>query len=228
MPRGSEAEIWPGGRECAVTLAYCSATPEHLALLSPFHDSTDFRATFFLNPTNLLDDPAAWKEMSGGNEIGNHCLHDVTRGGSLLNWTFDMVEQDVKESNDLIAEITGARCRSFALPGWSTACAEGDYHGAIRRLNPYVASERREANDWKSCDLGYVGTFPLEQINPATIIDQARKDRGWVVFRIANIDDALRRVLETLEFAAQDLWVAPFGDVADRIASLQRTLELKP
>ena len=219
---GNQASIWPDGGKCAVSVTYDGALAEHLALV-PLLDSLGLRVSFFADPTRLLDDMLGWKRVSEKHEILNHSLFGVADGGTLLNWNVAMVEADVKSTNKLITDYLERPCRAFALPGWSTACSDGDYLPAIQRLFDFIRSERREINDWQACSLGYVGSFPLEDVEPAAIVTEAQKKGGWVVFRMGRIRDngAHERFLRSLAALASTIWVAPFAEVAERLTEVR-------
>ena len=228
MSARSEVDVWPDGRECAVSLTYDGVLGEHLSTVVPLLNDLNLKGTFFASPTRILDDPLGWRKVAETHELGNHSLYGVADGGTLLNWDIAMVEADIKVTNSLMAEIIGQVCKSFALPGWSTACAQGDYLPTVQRLLPYVRSERREMNDWKSSDLGYLGSYPLEQIDCTKLVQQARKKKSWVVFRVGSLEDAVKheRTLKGFAAAKHDIWIAPFGEVASRVSSLRAAQEL--
>lgn len=225
MPQARVAEIWPEGRECAVSLTYDGATRSQLKDAVPLLDSLGIGATFFASPTRLLDEPLAWQRVTESHEIANHSLFGITDGGTLLNWTCEMVEADVRVTNKLISEIIGQVCDSVALPGWSTACADGDYLPSLQRTFAFVRSERREENHWAKCDFGYLGSFPVEHVDPAKLITAARKKGSWVVFRVQDPDDREKhdRLVKSLAAARESVWVAPFGEVARRLESLRQS-----
>jgi peptidoglycan/xylan/chitin deacetylase (PgdA/CDA1 family) len=210
--------LWPDGKTRAISLTYDGTTSQHLDLVIPLLDQLSLRATFFANPTRILDNPIGWKSAGIRHEIGNHSLHEVADGGTLLNWNLSMVLADVRMTQALITDILGHDCKSFALPGWSTACAEGDYLDLIRQFFPFVRSARREVNHWDGVDLGYVGSFPMGY--------ERFESGGWTVLTIGKIEDVQAhetfiRGLATHEGA----WIAPFSVVAERIQNLQNSLE---
>lgn len=218
----SKGSIWPNEARCAVTISYDGAHAEHLALV-PLLDGLGLRATFFASPTRLLDNPLGWREAGRVHEIANHSLYGIADGGTLLNWSLKMIEADVKATTKLISELVGVSCRSFALPGWSTACLDGDYLPAIQRMFSFIRSERRETNDWKSCARDYVGSYPLEDVDPAVIVTEAQSKGGWVVFRTSRISEASshERFLKSLTAQASTIWIAPFSEAAERVMELR-------
>lgn len=230
MGVGAEVSVWPEGRQCAVSLTYDGAVFQHLAAIAPKLDALQLRGTFFASPSRLLDDPLRWKKASERHEIGNHSLFAVADGGTLLNWNFDMVEADVRMTSSLITEIIGQECLSFALPGWSTVCAQGDYLPLVQRLVPYIRSERRALNEWDDCDLGYVGSYPGEDVDVPKLCAQARKTHGWLVLRfVGDLKDVDKheRLLKGLSAASEEVWVAPFGAVAARVRDLRQARSIK-
>lgn len=222
MPQPSQASVWPEGRSCAISLTYDGVLGEHLALL-PTLDDLGLRATFFASPTRLLDDISGWQKAAETHEIGNHSLYKVADGGTLLNWDLEMIQADVMSTNRFISQVIGQVCNSFALPGWSTHCAAGDYLPVIQRMFPFVRSDRREANRWGECDLGYVGSFPSELPDLNKQIEKARKEGSWVVIRAEAISDRARhvRLLKGLAAASETMWLAPFSEVAAHLAGVR-------
>src|SRR5262245_15310488 len=117
---------WPGGRECAVSLCYDGAWPEHLELVRPLLSQLGLGASFYIQPTRFLDNPDGWRGLvKEPHEVGNHSLYGVTDSqGSLHNWTLEMVEDDLRMTQRLILEtLQGNVGESFAYPGPLPECA---------------------------------------------------------------------------------------------------------
>lgn len=221
-------QTWPEGKRAAVTLCYDGGLASQLNL-QPLLDELDIHATFFLSPSLLLENPQGWQGMATcGHEIGSHSLYGVTEHGALFVWNRQMVGDDVDFSNDLFRELFGKAPRSFALPGWSTHCAEGDYLLTVQDRFAYVRSDRRESNDPRRFDPKFLGSFPLDMpaVDLAGALTVGIKQGHWIILRVDRIPDDHEALITTLAIQ-EDLWIAPMSQVGDWLSPLNRNATVR-
>lgn len=209
-------------------MCYDGGLASHLQL-QPLLDDLNVRATFFLSPSHLLENPQGWQGMATcGHEIGSHSLFGVTEHGALFVWNRQMVADDADFSNDLFRELFGSVPKGFALPGWSTHCADGDYLSVIQDRFSYVRSERRESNDPRRYDPKFLGSFPLDMpsVDLAGAVSVGIKQGHWIVLRVDRLPEDHDALLSSLAIQ-DDLWIAPLQQVGDWLAPKNRNASVR-
>ena len=189
---------WPDGSSRAISLAFMNISTD--AVPAVLEQLGELRATFFVNPTEVLRDAALWQSVATlGHEIANGCLADATDDGDLPNWTLRSIEQELFMAqtffDDLFAE---QETRTFAYPGIGHQCADGSYCSVVTESFPFALS-------------------PLVGVNGADVnlnmilssVGDTAAD-GWHVVRI---DDPT--AFTPLDF--ESAWVAPIGTVAEKL-----------
>ena len=223
---------WPDGARAALSLTFDGGYPEHYELVAPLLHDAGLRGTFFVNVPSLLENPEAWKQVvMQGQEIGSHSLFGVTTNGELRSWTLDMVRDDLRMTDKGIVELVGCPVTSFALAGESTLCSDGDYSAILQRQFSSVRSATSGQNPADSVDLFHVQShFWQDLVGPIEAYLPVAGSWSVVVFDrffgpgFDTAEEDLRILIARLS-AAKDIWVAPFGEVAEYIANARGTLQ---
>jgi len=215
---------WPGGENAAMSLTFDGGLPEHLELVIPALDEHGFKGTFFVTMPALLENPAGWKKAAeAGHEIGSHSLLYATQGGALEAWTLDMFRDDLRMTEKGIAEICEVPVSSFALPGESTECSEGDYHPVLAKFYTSIRAFEPLENEGVATDLTRIGSLRWENL-VGQIESYLPKPGHWnvVVFEkffdagAMAAEDDLRFLLAHLS-KKKDIWTAPMSKISEWI-----------
>ena len=208
----------PGAATAAISLTFDGALVEHVEMVAPILDEAGIRGTFFVTVPAMLERPAAWRTVAqSGHEVGSHPHFGVSVDGQ-LDWTKEAVRIDLLETNRGIASITGFLPTSFAKSGSSTRCVDGDYDADLR-VYAAVRSSEVGSNDLVVASPTDVKCLPWDRISGA--LKFLPVPGGWTVpvftrFFDPHWDQAendLRALVEVL-VQREDIWVAPFGEVA--------------
>lgn len=216
---------WPGGANAAMSLTFDGGLPEHLELVIPALDEHEIKGTFFVTVPQLLDNPSGWKKAAeAGHEIASHSLFQASEGGALTAWTLEMLKEDLRMTEKGIAEICGVPVSSFALPGGSTECAEGDYRPVLAKLYTSLRAMDPLPNPGGETDLTRVGSLRWENL-VGTIEAYLPETSHWnvVVFEkffgpdVMAAEDDLRFLLAHLARKREHIWTAPMNAVSEWI-----------
>ena len=161
-----------------------------------------------------------------GHEIGAHPLYGVTQDGWLPNWTDRMVEDDLELTHKLLLDLFPMHnIRSGALPGGQMLSSHGPYVQHFEARYPFLRSALPGVNDL-TVDRQAVLSIPLADLSldPLNALDHSMvgSEPVWFVFSVdclyTGISDELllghELLLKFLGRRADDIWVAPFGEIA--------------
>ncbi len=219
---------WPDGATSAISLTFDGAYPEHFELVAPILAEHDIHGTFFVTVPGLLESPDKWRSLArSGHEIGNHCFYGVTNIGELPAWNLEMIRNELRSTDKGIVEILECPVTSFAMPGASTQCAEGEYAELINRQFSAVRSGQVGSNLGLEVNLSQVACShwrdlvgPVESLIP--------EEGQWSVpvfdrffdLEFGTAEDDLLVLLGHLS-RRKNIWIAPFGEVASHIAAVR-------
>lgn len=227
---------WPDGVRAAVSLTYDGADFSHHQLVWPSLRARRIRATFFMDPAALIQDPRPWFKMSSeGAEIGNGCLLAAAGfDGSLPLWTPVMVADEIETTEQLLDELNiGERPRPFAFPPGQPVCADRQDYREVIAAEGRVA--RGGLDGWNhpgSCDFSFLRMVRAEGFDARDLIEivsRAARNEGWVILAfgpVANSGEGTKpddheRLLAFLAEAG-DLWVDTLGAVGKRLQQQTR------
>lgn len=180
-----------------VSLCYDGSDLSHLETVFPTLDTLGLRGTFFAHSPSLLDHASDWQAVSNsGHEMASHSLFDAADArGDLPRWTLEMVEEDLRMSRRLLAELFPRQADfSFAYPGPETKCLSvaydpqpASYVESVRKVFEIARSGIEGLNDQGTCDLGFLGYLSMEGHSAEEMIDaaaevEARSAWGLFVF----------------------------------------------
>lgn len=201
-------------------------------MVGPILAEHDIRATFFVTVPALLQNPDAWKNLvSQGHEVGSHSHMGVSTNGELMGWTIEMIREDLRMTDKGIVELLGCPVISFAQSGESTLCADGDYAPILQRQFSSVRSTVAGSNEIPLVDVfGVKSLFWRDLVGPIESYLPPAGNWSVPVFeKFFEIDfgaaeDDLRFLLGHLK-KNPNIWVAPFGEVAEHISKTRGPLE---
>lgn len=194
---------WPDNARCAISLVLDRLESAAVSSVLAQLRRTGHRATFAVNPTEVLRDVPAWVAVgAAGHEIANGCLSDATDNGELENWTPRTVEQELFMAQMFLDDMYPEQeTRTFLYPGASTNCSGGSYRPIVEASYPIGVT--------KLMGLNPPGANPRALLS--TAIDEEPESQ-WAIYRLENLFDLCS--IDT-GFA----WVAPVCAVVDYLAS---------
>lgn len=230
--RPSAEYAWPGRARAAVSLTYDDSMESQLAHAATHLKQAGLRATFFLNE---VADDAPWRALrEHGHELGGHTLHHPCPRSFEVPTTpseeLDLARMALELDGDLaqLQRLGQAPPFSFAYPcGITWVGAQQSYVGLVRER--FFAA--RLAADEGSPDptdpymipaqFGLVSLFELDRAVQRAV-DEGRwlvlgfhgVGGGWLITE-AHVHEQFVMALA----ARKDVWVAPFGAVAQHLAS---------
>ena len=228
----------------AVSLTFDDGLESQLTKALPAMEQAGVKATFYLGVRggNWATDKARWAEVAArGHEIGNHSLsHTCSRNlwGSrgLEDMTVEEVERDIVSAQERLDEIAPHQEQwTFAYPCYDTFVGRGasrqSYVPVVAKR--FLAGRGRGqygfANRPDAVDLACVWCTPTERMSGFEMIGlvEGLATRGlWIVLTFHEIDGSRLTVgsydfgvlLEYLQRRSNEIWTAPLGEVAEKIA----------
>jgi peptidoglycan/xylan/chitin deacetylase (PgdA/CDA1 family) len=242
------AIAWPHGARMALSLSFDDGRESQVTVGTPLFKRHKAKVTLFVVPSAVEPQLDAWKQaVADGHEIGNHSLTHACSGNftwsrerALEDYTLPRMREELAEANRRIHTLLGVTPRTFAYP-----CGQ-KFVGRGRNTQSYVpliaelfVSGRgwldESANDPAFVDLAQTMGVEMdgqEFADLKPLLDQARTRGSWLVLAGHDIGSGGRQTTRTsmldalLTFVAdpaQGVWLAPVGDVAERVASHQST-----
>ena len=238
---------WPGSAQGAVSITFDDAYLSHAEVAAPLLELYGYRGTFYLivdrlfsrgkyqwtSPTASL---AQWRTMADkGHEIASHTLSHA----ALDSLGVGDLEEELRSSKETLEGMFGVQVESISYPfaqanALTIQSARAVYETG--RLGPGTAAEPA-FNDPGEVDLLQVKSFFLCSGEAADLwygaVDSALVGRGWLVETIHPIDERgycrineydFSRHIRYLAQLDQSAWVAPIGEVGERIRTWRRTV----
>jgi len=231
--KAAEAKAaWPGGARAAVSLTYDDSMDSQLAPAAGHLDKAGLRATFFLNE---VKDDGPWRTLrQHGHELGGHTLHHPCPRSFEVPTTpseeLDLVKMALELDGDVaqLKRLGQAPPFSFAYPcGVTWVGAQQSYVDLVKER----FSAARLAADTGTHAEPYMipaqfGLLTLSELDLA--VQRAVDDGRWLVLGFHGIgggwlvtDAAIHEQFVMGLAARSEVWVAPFGTVAQHLASRQ-------
>lgn len=233
---------WPNGKIAALSLSFDDARGSQAETGVPLFNKFGIKATFYVLPGNVEKDVAAWRAvLSAGHEIGNHSMthpcsgnFQWSRWNSLEDYTLDRMEKELLDANAAIQQLLGVKPATYAYPCGHSFVGRGT---ELKSYIPLVAKHfiagrqfiTETCNDPSFCDLAHVCAFDSDGETFAAckaLVEQARRDGGWVIFAGHEIGNGKgqvtnTRALESLCAYANDpasgIWVDTVAAIATHI-----------
>lgn len=232
---GESTFEWPGGFSAAISLAYEPCGPEAYRIQRQL-DGIGVRGTFFLAPTDLLDNPLAWRDaVARGHEVGNADLVGMTDEGRLPNWTRRMIQDDLVMSEELFAEWAPTSVgRVAALPGRFLECADGEYGDLLESHFAFLRSTQRGVNHPVFCRPKALLHLPVGEALVAdtmTELERAVELGAWTILsfdlKSEGVGDVHATMMESLPSAFDRVLWAPIGTIANQVANFHARFSVR-
>lgn len=238
--RESVPLAWPGGARMALSLSFDDGRESQVTVGLPVFARHRARVTLFVVPSAVEKRLEGWKRaVADGHEIGNHSLtHSCSgnfafsRAKALEDHSLLRMAEELTEANARIRTMLGVTPRTFAYPCGQTFVGRGR---DTRSYVPVVADLFLAGRGWLDESWNDPGFVDLAQVmgvemdgksfaDLRPMIEAARAAGGWLVLAGHEIGEEGRQTTrvsmldELLGYAndpAQNIWLAPVGDVAD-------------
>lgn len=219
----------------AISFAYEPCGQEAFRVQRDLEDH-GIRGTFFLAPTDLLDNPLAWRTaVERGHEVGNADLVGMTTEGRLPNWTRRMIEDDLAMSEELFDEwAPSSHGRVVASPGKFLECADGDYADILESRFSFVRTEQRGVNHPVFCrpkGLLHLAVSDALVSDTMAELERAIELGAWAILsfdlKSPGVDEVHGTMLESLPRAFEHVHWAPIGTIASQVAQFHARFSVR-
>lgn len=219
---------WPHGAKYAVSLTYDDALVSQLKNAVPALNKAGLHGTFYLSG-DVYKNPAVlkpWKAVAkAGHELGSHTVTHPCPGGALETFDLATMEKELTLTRQILVKLAPGAGQSFAYP-----CG-ADYVGKEKTsYKPLVAKYFKSArNAWGGVADPWVVDLmgvPTVYGNDAKALikeaETAEAKGGWAVFLFHGVggdyltvpSEAHQKFIDYLKAKPDDVWVAPFREVA--------------
>lgn len=182
-----------------ISLCYDGGHISHWESVIPALAKVGLQATFYVEPTVLLDQVSVWRHAAeAGHEVGDGslmgaCLHD----GSLPMWTLAMVLDEVSSARDLIEDLIPGHVSTVGLPWGDAVCSDcDDYAPTLVREFGLVRTGSTGFNRREGFD-GLIKVIPMAGLSLAQmgdVVNQLKEDGGWGVLSFDGVGSGNRAV----------------------------------
>jgi peptidoglycan/xylan/chitin deacetylase (PgdA/CDA1 family) len=239
------AQVPWNGKKCAVALTYDDALNVHLDHAIPALDSLGLLGTFYISASGAAAPRITeWRAAAEkGHELGNHTLYHpciatgrgwVQPERNLEKYTVQRIVEEITMTNLLLEAIDGKKKRTFAYPCGDEHAGGESYVKEI--TDKFVAARgvKTESQRWQDVNIMRVSCHGISGHDGAYMINlvkDAMKKNQMVVFLFHgvggehNLDVSLKAHRELLQFLKKnesEIWTAPFIDIAEHVANLQK------
>ncbi len=224
---------WPTGKRAAVSLSFDDARPSQIDVGMPILGSQGVKATFYVSPSRLPERLAGWRRaVSQGHEIGNHTLNHPCSGNfpfarhkALEEYTWETIEEEMVEANNVIQNELGIQAMTFAYPCGQKYIGRG---AGVKSYVPLVAERFLAGRGWRDehrndpgyCDLAQLLGTELDGLDfeqAKTLMEQAKEEGSWLIFAGHEIGpagkrqtvraDTLKAICEYCQDPANGVWI---------------------
>ncbi len=240
---------WPKGKKMAISLTFDDARGSQATKGAPLLDEYDVKGTFYLVPSAAKGQLEGWKKaVAKGHEMGNHSLNHACSGNfvwsrekALENYTMDKMRSELLEAGKQIETLLGVKAVSYAYPCGHTFIGRGkNTQSFVPLISELFVSGRGWLDeapvDPAYCDMAQLTGMEMDgkdfdQILP--IIEAARKSGQWLVLAGHETSDSgpqttrlsmLRKLCAYAKDPANDIWIAPVGEIAVYVNEARKTL----
>jgi peptidoglycan/xylan/chitin deacetylase (PgdA/CDA1 family) len=230
-------------KKSAVVLTYDDALNVHLDKVVPALDSAGFKGTFYLigSSTAFTRRIPEWrKAAASGHELGNHTLFHPCFGKrpgrewvpaeyDLNTYTLKRIKEEILTTNALLEATDGKKQRTLGCPCGDTRLGDSSIIKAVK--NEFVASrdgtpDAFEANGFRNVTIQWMGPADNTGAQMIDAVKKAMESRALLIFVFHGVGgehplnvslQAHSELLQFLKKNQQDIWVAPFIEVAQHM-----------
>lgn len=240
---GSDTDIWPTGKSCAVSLSYDDALPIHHLYVAPLLEKHGLRATFYIFVRDI-ENFDAWKTVAAhGHELGNHSLfHPCRNQPSYASWLAEYYDlskytpgrfrDELNVANIVLDLLDSGKARTYGNNCTNLTIGSGDKEQPMDPIldELFVAARGTITNqsvDPKNPIFTRLGHFSgdgktFEQLRSE--IESARARGEWIIYMFHGVgqdthnlfiaDEEHLKLINWLEQESNSIWTAPVVDVA--------------
>ena len=158
-----------------LSLTYDGTQLCHLETVFGHLEKYGLRATFYAEPTTLLENLPDWQQVqAAGHEIGNGCLlASALPDGSLPAFTPAMIAEDAEEADFMLEELFPDQTSpSFGMPWGADLCSGNlSYLPYLAKLFNVIRSGERGINHLNDISLQALKILPMEDLESGQILD---------------------------------------------------------
>jgi len=232
---------WPQDAKMALSLSFDDGWDSQVDYAVPLLDSFAVKATFYVLPERVAEKVEAWRRaLAAGHELGNHTARHPCTGN--FAWTrydgvaledYDLagIRREMEEANTQLEQLLGVRPTAFAYPCGETYVGRG---AQTSSYVPLVAELFHHGRRWASetanapyyVDRAQIMAMRMDN-EPFTrmegLIQRTKRNEDWLVLAGHGVGDnpgwgtdlqMLRQLLAYATDPANQIWVAPVGEVA--------------
>ena len=239
---------WPAGQKVAVTLTYDDGYETHFKEVAEALARHNLRATFYpIGRRSVIKHPEQWTRVYQlGHELGNHSLFHPCRRPEinavyhLANYNQTRWYDEMEVANYILNSIDGQTERTLAYPCAQKKIGPLEKPVSIKAFVPHLFYAARSYADGEiirpdNLDLYNLPSFAADlHLNNfeaiRTLIDDARKYGGWVIFTFHEIDEETGELVfnysehqQLITFLTQNqenIWTAPLIEVSRHLRSM--------
>jgi peptidoglycan/xylan/chitin deacetylase (PgdA/CDA1 family) len=221
---------WPNSAKAAVSLTYDDGLMSQVRFAAPVLEQYGLKATFFLSGGNMAEFSALGR---AGHELASHTIKHPCNA-ELAAMTLADMAAELDASRAAVAQLGQAGKLSFAYPCGQVQLAQRQSYV------PLVEQRFRAARGVagvvarpESVDMYNVPAFfpPISSdgSDALAFIERALGSGGWAVIGVHGVSEAGEylqwsqpahdKVVAYLGEHKSEIWTAPFGTVADFVAS---------
>ena len=242
---------WPEGKQLALSLSFDDGRPSQVDVGTPLFDQYGVKSTFVVVPSSIEMRLDKWrKAVQNGHEVGNHTLKHPCSGNfqwsrenALENYTLEKMRAELIETNEQLESLLGVKSTVFAYPCGSTFIGRGvntkSYVPVVAELFTAGRGWLDEGpNDPVFCDLAQLTGMTMDdkdfdQILP--LLENAKKTGAWLVLAGHEVGDSgaqttrvemLKRLMEYAQNPANEVWIAPIGEIATYVQNHRKSLHI--
>lgn len=240
MPR-----TWPHNAVAAVSFTFDGSTADHLEVASRL-ERAGHRATFYVDPTTVLEAPAAWRAVGqAGHELGNHALFAACDDdGLLIRMSEEAIAEELDEARALLESEFGSVEHSAAMPLVATLPDDSGvpavpelFRRSIVRLNEEAMGELVRSRydvvrspldrfNEADVDLQRLRCCRVDGLDAVTIglIAQIGISTGaWILLSWGPNPDSRAVAQVSTWLRRQPVWVAPVIEIARHVRAADRS-----
>lgn len=242
-----QKSIYPNGAKYAISLSFDDARASQIDNGVGLLNKHKVKASFYLMPYHMQQREDKWRAVAeAGHEIANHSTSHLCTGNfrwlraqnkGLEQVDLAFIEQDIASANEYIEQHTGVKPTGFAYPCGQTFVGRADN---VKSYVPVIAKHFHHGRTWNDetandpyyVDLAQVRAMRMDGqsfVELKALLENAKFENAWIVLAghevgekgLYTVDSkALEQLIIYLKDPANGYWLAPVGEVARLVDSL--------